>query len=190
MASKKKSKKVNTTPRSEAFGAYIKGLRDAEGGSLRSVAARLGISFPHLGRMERGGVQKPPSIHVLTRMASVYDAPLEELMERAGVRIDLGRPEQLPTGEEQFKRLMLAAEFIPAGMKMEYLPHFPLLHRALIQRLVANAVRHTERRVRWELRREDDDEFCPEPESMRTFAEIIGAATIAEVADPDWKEAT
>ncbi len=190
MASKKKTKKVKTTPRSEAFGAYMKGLRDQSGGSLRSVAARLGISFPHLGRMERGEVQQPPTIHVLTRMASVYDTPLEELMERAGVHVDLGRPEQLPTGEEQFKRLMLAAEFIPPGMKMEYLPHFPLLHRALIQQLAANIERHTERRVRWELRGEDEDEPCPEPESMRTFAEIIGAATITEHADPDWKEAT
>lgn len=101
-------------------------------------------------------------------------------MEQAGVSGDLGRPEQLPTAEEQFKRLMLAAEFIPPGMKMEHLPHFPLLHRVLIQQLAANIERHTERRVRWELRGEDADAPCPGPQSMRTFAEIIGIATVTE----------
>ena len=171
---------MKTTHRAEAFGKYIKALRDASGGSLRSIAPRLGISFPHLGRMEGGQVQKPPSIHVLTRMASVYDAPLEDLMEQAGVCCDLGRPEQLPTAEEQFKRLMLAAEFIPPGMNMEHLLHFPLLHRVLIQQLAANVERHTERRVRWELSGEAADAPCPGPESMRTFAEIIGVAIVTD----------
>jgi len=171
---------VKTTHRAEAFGKYIKALRDASGGSLRSVAPRLGISFPHLGRMERGQVKKRPSIHFLTRMASVYDVPLEGLLEQAGIRGDLVRAERLPSDEEQFKRLMLAAEFIPPGMSMEHLPHFPPLHRVLIQQLAANIERHTERRVRWELRGEDADAPCPGPESMRTFTEIIGIATLNE----------
>ena len=171
---------MKTTHRAEDFGKYIKALRDASGGSLRSIAPRLGLSFPHLGRMERGKVKKRPSIHFLTRMASVYDAPLEGLLEQAGIRGDLGRAGRLPTGEEQFKRLMLAAEFIPPGMNMEHLLHFPLLHRVLIQQLAANVERHTERRVRWELSGEAADAPCPGPESMRTFAEIIGVAIVTD----------
>ena len=171
---------MKTTPRAEAFGKHIKALRDASGGSLRSIAPRLGISFPHLGRIERGEVKKPPSIQVLTRMASVYDAPLDGLLEQAGVRHDPGRAEQLPTVEEQFERLMLAAEFKPQGMSTEHLPHFPLLHRVLIQQLAANIERHTERRVRWELSGDAADEPGPEPETLRTLAEIIGVAPITE----------
>lgn len=169
---------MKTTCRAEAFGKYIKALRDASGGSLRSIAPRLGISFPHLGRMERGEVKKRPSIHFLIRMASVYDVPVEGLMEQAGIRADLlGRAEQLPTAEEQFEWLMLAPEFIPRGMDTEHLPHFPPLHRVLIQQLAENVERHTERRVRWELRGEADAP-CPEPVSMRTLAEIIGVAAV------------
>ena len=182
------------TERAETFGEYIKGLRDASGASLRTVAAQVGMSFPHLGRLERGEVKKPPSIHVLTRMAAVYEQPLDEVLIRAGVQIDLVPPEEFSTGEEQFRRLMLSAEFIPHGMKPDYLAHFPLLHRLLIQQLVSNVERHTERRVRWELRGDDGDddgddeaELAEKPASMRTYGEVIGAATIKTRVDDDWK---
>lgn len=179
------------TERAETFGEYIKGLREATGASLRTVAAQVGVSFPHLGRLERGEVKKPPSIHVLTRMAAVYEQPLDEVLTRAGVQMDLVLPEDFPTGEEQFRRLMLAAEFIPHGMKPDYLAHFPPLHRLLIQQLVSNVERHTERRVRWELSDAEaddaDGELAEKPASMRTYGEVIGAATMKTKVDPAWK---
>ena len=174
--------------RAESFGAYVKSLRRSSGASLRTVAGQVGLSFPHLGRIERGEVGQPPSVHVLTKMADVYRADLLELMERAGVRYELNRPPRYPDAKEQFERLMLCPEFITPEMKPEYLSHFPQLHRGLIRDLAAAVERHTEKRVRWELRKGDDEEPCPAPVSMRTFGEIIGAATANVVINPDWKD--
>ncbi len=172
--------------RAISFGQYIKGLRG--GRPLRDVAPQIGLSFPHLGRIERGEVSRPPSLHVLARMATVYAVEPGELMERAGVRVEPERPDHFSTAEQQFESLMLCDEFRPDGMRPEYIPFIPPVVRLLIRDLAANIERHTEARVRWELR--DDAEAEPPKAPMRTFANIIGAATVKTVLDPDWKETT
>ena len=181
----------STHSRAAGFGNYLADARKAVGASVRTAAAQVGLSYGHLAKIERGEVRRPPSIHVLTRIAGVYRKPFDEALDRAGVALETIRPEDAPeTGSEQFERLMLSPEFIPETLQPEYLQHFPLLHRLLIRDLVAQVERHTEARVRWELREDDDEQPCPAPISMRTFAEVIGAATVKTVVDPDWKETT
>lgn len=171
--------------RAAEFGAYLKGLRDAVGASLRTAAAQVGVSFPHLGRIERGEVTRPPSVHVLTRMAAFYGRLPEEVMEKAGVNLAHLIPDEIPSGEEQFGRLMLAPEYGRHFMKPEYLPHFPRLHRMLIMQLAAEVERHTRARVLAEIGGEAAEGSTP-PVSMRTFAEIVGEATTKVEIDPSW----
>jgi transcriptional regulator with XRE-family HTH domain len=172
--------------RAEKFGRYIREAREAIGATVRTAAPKVGVSYGHLAKLERGEILKPPSLHVLSLMAALYGKPVEEMMDRAGVRFSWIEP-QTASGEEQFKRLMLSAEFGPPTMKEEYLLHFPALHRALIQQLVFAVESHTERRVRWDLRG-DEEAPCTPPVSMLTYAEIIGAGTTKVVIDDDWED--
>ena len=169
--------------RATAFGDYLKELREATGRSLRAVAPEVGVSFPHLGRIERGEVRGPPPMPVLSRLAAVYGRPVEEVFERAGIQIQPVKPDEFPTGEEQFRRLMISPEFKPAGMKEEHLAYFPPAFRPLLLELAANIERHTVQRLQWEQQHEVG-EPCP----LRTFAEVIGAATVKVVVDRSWEE--
>lgn len=171
------------------FGEYIREARESAGASVRTAAAEVGLSYGHLAKVERGEVSRPPSIHVLARMAGVYRKPAEEVLDRAGVRLEALPPDlAVASGSEQFERLITSPEFIPESFRPEYLAHIPDLHRLVIRDLVAKVESHTEKRVRWELRQDDAEQPCPSPVSMRTYAEIIGAATIKERINPDWKE--
>jgi len=169
--------------RTPEFGDYLREAREAIGATVRTAAAQVGLSFGHLAKLERSEVTSPPSIHTLARMAALYGKTDEEMMSRAGVRpVD---PVKEATGEvEAFRRLMLSVEFGPVTMKEEYLSHFPALHRVLIQQIVAATERHTEARVRWELRG-DGDAPCPPPLSMRTLAEVIGAVGTVQATDEE-----
>ena len=72
-------------PSSERLGAYLKSLRMAAGMSLRDVeeATKKEISNAYLSQLENGLIASP-SPHMLHSLASVYHAPYEKLMERAG----------------------------------------------------------------------------------------------------------
>ena len=174
--------------RAVAFGEYLKGLREAAGRPLRAVAPELGLSFPHLGRIERGEVRSPPSEFVLGRLAAAYGRPIEEMFDQAGVKLEPVRPASLPTGEEQFKRLMLSPEFKPDGMKEEYLAFIAPALRRLIFDLAGNVERHTVRRLEWERRQDEGEQPSSPPVSTKSYAEVIGAGTVKRIIDPDWKE--
>ena len=65
------------------LGAYLKSLRNARGFSLREVEEKSGISNPFLSQLESGKVKQPSPV-MLYKLAEVYGAPYEALMERAG----------------------------------------------------------------------------------------------------------
>ena len=174
--------------RAAEFGEYLKELREAAGLPLRAVAPQVGVSVPHLGRIERGEVGSPPSDSILTRLASVYGRPVDEVLERAGIRHEAVQPQGRPTGEEQFKRLMLSPEFKPQGLKEEHLAFVGPALRRMVLDLVANVERHTTARLDWERRTSDGEEPVDPPVSTRSYAEVVGAGTVNRIVDPDWKE--
>ena len=176
--------------RAAEFGEYLKELREAADRPLRAVAPQVGLSFPHLGRIERGEVGSPPSDTVLTRLAAAYDRPPEEMLERAGVQHEAVRPKRFPSGEEQFKQLMLSPEFKPQGMKEEHLAFIGPALRRLISDLAANVERHTVLRIEWERAQADGDEPADPPVSTRSYAEVMGAGTVKRIVNPDWQETT
>ncbi len=173
--------------RAAEFGKYLKELREAAGRPLRAVAPQVGVSFPHLGRIERGAVGSPPSDSILTRLASVYGRPVDEVLERAGVSHEAVQPQGLPTGEEQFKRLMLSPEFKPGGIKEEHLAFVGPALRRMIHDLVANVERHTTARLEWERRSSEDEGPVDPPVSTRCYAEVVGAGTVKRTVSSDWK---
>ena len=65
------------------LGTYLKSLRDAKGLSLRDVEELSGISNAFVSQLESGKVKHPSPIK-LYKLAEIYGAPYEALMERAG----------------------------------------------------------------------------------------------------------
>ncbi len=65
------------------YGEYLRSLRLEKGFTLREVESRAGVSNAYLSQLETGKV-KQPSPSNLYKLAELYEATYEELMERAG----------------------------------------------------------------------------------------------------------
>ncbi len=65
------------------LGTYLRSLREAKGLSLRDVEELSGISNAFVSQLESGKVKHPSPIK-LFKLAEIYGAPYEALMERAG----------------------------------------------------------------------------------------------------------
>lgn len=48
----------------EAFGKYMRGLREAKGISRKAASAQIPTSFNYLGQLEQG-LRNPPSLRIL-----------------------------------------------------------------------------------------------------------------------------
>jgi HTH-type transcriptional regulator, competence development regulator len=69
------------------LGIALKGLRTANGLTLRTVAETTGYSNPYLSQIETGKVRKP-SPDVLHALARLYGLSHWHLMELAGYKIE------------------------------------------------------------------------------------------------------
>jgi len=74
------------------IGRYLKGLRKASSLSLRAVEQRTGISNAFISQLESGQVKQPSPI-MLYKLAELYGAPYEILMEKAGYPIPAVSPD-------------------------------------------------------------------------------------------------
>jgi transcriptional regulator with XRE-family HTH domain len=121
--------------RNPEFPAYLRGIREKAGLSIRQAAPALGISVPYLSRLETGGAAKPPDMRRLFLMADLYGVDRREVLRNAGVKLD--PPRDLPLvdrTEEQFARMILDPRLKPPLLDDEVL-HFiaPRLKAQLIQ---------------------------------------------------------
>ncbi|MBL8614895.1 MAG: helix-turn-helix domain-containing protein [Deltaproteobacteria bacterium] len=66
------------------FGPYLRELRVGAGLSLRDAAARLGISFAKLQKMETGGRFRIRSLDLLDNVADLFNVERREVRQRAG----------------------------------------------------------------------------------------------------------
>lgn len=85
------------------FGIRARSQREQKGLSLRAAAKLLGIGHARLSEIEKGiayrsGAPTGPSRDLVERMAKVYDAPRDTLLELAGFRAS--RPALSPTEAE------------------------------------------------------------------------------------------
>jgi len=112
-------------------GGYLRNARQLVGLTVQKAADQLGISQGHLSKIERGLLKKIPRIAILKKAAVLYGIPIEELLNVAGIEPVEIPPNSLLTAAGQFVNLMFHDMFGPPGMKTEYLPHIPQLHRNL-----------------------------------------------------------
>src|SRR4051812_6958552 len=67
----------------EALGALLRAQRTAADLSLRDLAERTNVSNAYLSQLERG--LHEPSLRVLTAISAALGAPLESLLQHAGL---------------------------------------------------------------------------------------------------------
>jgi transcriptional regulator with XRE-family HTH domain len=86
----------STSP--EAFGSYIKALREAVGLTLRAVEDKTNrvVKNGYLSQIEKGMINRP-SPGILYELAQVYGVSYRELLARAGHRV----PEEKVAPEQQ-----------------------------------------------------------------------------------------
>ena len=123
----------------EDLGTELRRVREAQGRNLRSVAADVGLSHSHLAKLERGEWKRRPSSDLLVKLAGSLDLDAAALAELAGLEFVVRSPEQWPSAEDQFSRLMLDEHFGPSGWKPAFLEHVPPLHRRLMVELAVTA---------------------------------------------------
>lgn len=105
------------------FGAYMKGLRDGRGLSLRAAAAHLGVPFSYLQRLETGGRAAKPDLPLLEKMAALFGVAASEVEARAGVRREpLADPNRLVN--DQFRALVMHPAWRAPGMTDEWIESF------------------------------------------------------------------
>jgi transcriptional regulator with XRE-family HTH domain len=123
----------------EDLGTELRRVREAQGRNLRSVAADVGLSHSHLAKLERGEWKRRPSSDLLVKLAGSLDLDAAALAELAGLEFVIRSPEQWPSAEDQFSRLMLDEHFGPSGWRPAFLEHVPPLHRRLMVELAVAA---------------------------------------------------
>jgi transcriptional regulator with XRE-family HTH domain len=84
----KKADEPSPAPAEQTLGQYLRNLRLARQLTLREAEEASGVSNPYLSQLETDKIAKP-SPHVLHKLAPVYGASYEALMEKAGY---LSRP--------------------------------------------------------------------------------------------------
>ena len=102
----------------DSFGAYLRGIREERGVSLRQAAIMLGLSYSYLSKLETGARKAPPSVKALRKIASIYYRDMHEVMYEAGFR-----SEELPhvvherdSIDARFHRLVTHPQLRPLRM--------------------------------------------------------------------------
>jgi transcriptional regulator with XRE-family HTH domain len=85
------------------FGEYIKNLREQRKLSLRDVAAKTGMSYSYLTKIEHGG-RKAPGPELLKRLAPVYGVSVRDLLKAAGYMDDTQPAKPSLSEEEEVDR--------------------------------------------------------------------------------------
>ena len=75
----------------ESLSNYLKRAREEAGLSLREVAAKSGVSFAHIRRLEQG--LRKPTVEVLQKVAEALALDLDEVLNAVGVKMTRTLPE-------------------------------------------------------------------------------------------------
>jgi transcriptional regulator with XRE-family HTH domain len=67
------------------LGEHLKRAREEAGLSLRDVAARSGVSFAHIRRLEQG--ERKPTLEILQKITEALSLNLDEVLTAAGVKM-------------------------------------------------------------------------------------------------------
>ncbi len=75
-----KSPQAAMTVRMSELGGRLKELREAQGKALREVAARAGIDYSYLSKIEQGTTTAKPSLRILSALATQFEVPAMDLI--------------------------------------------------------------------------------------------------------------
>ena len=108
-------------------GEVLKEIRFERDLSMREVASMVGVSYSHLGRVERGERKGRPDMTLIGKLASTYAIEIDRLLRVYGI-YPVGdrftRPSD-PTIRERFDRLVLRDELRPRRMDRKTLDFVP-----------------------------------------------------------------
>jgi transcriptional regulator with XRE-family HTH domain len=65
-----------------SFGSYLRTSRNNRGLTLENVAVKIGLSVPHLSRIERDR-ENPPRDEILEKLANIIGIPSDDLFAEA-----------------------------------------------------------------------------------------------------------
>ncbi len=117
-------------PRSD-FGPWLREQREKRGLSIRALASEAGLSYAKLQRLESTSRQRAPSSEMIAGLALYYGLPVEEVLDRAGFRVDV--PPDLKDAlrcEQSFEALVLHPKLRPIRMDERFTESFSRLQKA------------------------------------------------------------
>jgi transcriptional regulator with XRE-family HTH domain len=74
-----------------SLASYLKQAREDAGLSLRDLAARSGVSFAHIRRIEQG--ENKPAFEILQKITAALSLDLDEVLSAVGVKMTRTLPE-------------------------------------------------------------------------------------------------
>lgn len=113
------------------FGPWLRELRQTHRMTLRDASGRMWISFTRLHKLETNGRVRAPSLELLGRVAELYGLGLEDVLLRAGYRMEV--PEDLRDAvrcDDAFAAVVLHPDLRPAAMDERWLEAFSRIQKA------------------------------------------------------------
>lgn len=121
------------------FGPYLRKLREAHGMSLRDAAARLGLTFSKLQKMERGTRFRIPELAFLFRIATLYAVSTSEVFAEAGIEQRSADIVGETAVDRSFMALVLHPDLRPLGMDAHWCQSFSHLQKRQIVEFALSA---------------------------------------------------
>ena len=113
------------------FAPWLRELRARHGLTLKVIAARAGITHTRLHKLETGGRVRAPSLALLARLAEIYGCDTDELLSRAGYRVEL--PQDLRDAlrcDEAFAAVVMHPSLRPTAMDERWLESYSRMQKA------------------------------------------------------------
>lgn len=107
--------------RAQEFGGYLRGLRKAQGLTLRVASESVSLSFTRLQKLETNGRVKQPPLDLLRQLASLYNRPVAEMFAKAGLSVRGVVEDDHDVIDRRFCALVLHPALCPLGMDV---PHW------------------------------------------------------------------
>lgn len=113
------------------FGPWLRARRERLGLPLRVAADEIQTSFTRLQKLETNGRVRAPSLELLQRIANLYGLDPEEVLLRAGFKMEV--PEDLRDAmrcEDAFEALALHPDLRPNCMDERWVEAFSRMQKA------------------------------------------------------------
>ena len=116
-------------PRAD-FGPWLRDQRQARGLTLQTAATRLGVTVTRLHKLETGGRVRAPSLELMAAIAALYDREIDDVIGRAGFKMQLPAELRDARCDETFTALVLHPALRPAFMDERWVESYSRVQKA------------------------------------------------------------